>query len=351
MHSAAVWYATRESVIDALDSRDPARLFTRVDEALAMASDVIEGDLHRRFYPYHDTRYFDYPERQGWDTWKLYLQQHEMIQIDTVTVAGQVLDAADWMARPDDGPPYRRIELNTGTSAGFSPGASGSQRAIAVAGIFGSDLGRIDTRGALDGVISDSVTEVDVTGPAAGALGVGSVIKVDDEHMIITDRSWLDIGETLAGGIGSTSADVALDVGASDISVGERLLIDAERMRVRDVTTDAVIVDRAIDGTPLAAHLTGAAVYVSRTMTVERGALGTSASGHGSVAVRRYRPPGLIEEWARALAVVEVVQGGAGWARVIGSGDNQQEAIGRGLDKIAADAWTRYARKARQAAI
>src|SRR3546814_20587325 len=62
--------------------------------------------------------------------------------------------------------------------------------------------------------------------------------------------------------------------------VGELILIDSERMRIVDITGNNLTVVRAYDGSTLAAPSLGADVYVYRSLTVERGALGTTAATH-----------------------------------------------------------------------
>src|SRR3546814_19132909 len=62
--------------------------------------------------------------------------------------------------------------------------------------------------------------------------------------------------------------------------VGELILIDSERMRIVDITGNNLTVVRAYGGATLAAHSLGADVYVSRRLTVDRGALGTTAAPH-----------------------------------------------------------------------
>jgi hypothetical protein len=48
-------------------------------------------------------------------------------------------------------------------------------------------------------------------------------------------------------------------------------------MLIDDIAGNTLIVKRGWDGTVLAAHTTGATIYAPRTLTVTRGALGTTA--------------------------------------------------------------------------
>lgn len=54
-----VCYCTREDVKNALDIKETARNDDQIDRAIEGATDTIEDDLNRKFYPEVDTRYFD----------------------------------------------------------------------------------------------------------------------------------------------------------------------------------------------------------------------------------------------------------------------------------------------------
>jgi hypothetical protein len=87
-------------------------------------------------------------------------------------------------------------------------------------------------------------------------------------------------------------------------------------------------------------------------LTVTRGQLGTTAATHSSsAAVARHVVPGLVQELAVAEALNTLLQKQSGYGRVIGSGDNEREASGRGLRQIREDAYTAFGRKPRKAAV
>jgi len=58
-------YCTREDVKLAPDFAETARGNSRIDRAIDGVSRLIEGELHRVFYPQDATRYFDWPNQGG----------------------------------------------------------------------------------------------------------------------------------------------------------------------------------------------------------------------------------------------------------------------------------------------
>jgi hypothetical protein len=70
-------------------------------------------------------------------------------------------------------------------------------------------------------------------------------------------------------------------------------------------------------------------------LTVERGALGSTAATHTTAdAVLLYQAPAPIRTLQLAEALVEWEQEKAGYGRVVGSGDNAREAVGKGIEDI-----------------
>jgi hypothetical protein len=348
-----VWYCTREDVKRALDIKETARTDGQVDRAIASSSGGVEGLLHRRFYPWTGTRYFDWPNHQYARPWRLWLDDNELISVTTLATGGTVIPASDYFPRRSDmrdEPPYTHIEVDLDSSAAFGGGDT-HQRDIAITGVWGHSLNEAPA-GVLAEALDATETDVDVTNGAA--IGVGQIIRVDTERMIVTGRGWLDTGQDLGGsGLTDRNNDVTVPVSVgSAFTVDEVLLIGSERLLVTDVAGNNLTVKRAWDGSVLAAHPTGADIYASRTLTVERGALGTTAAAHSSgAAVAKHVFPSLVQSLAVAEAIVELEQEKAAYARTVGSGDNQREAAGRGIKAIRDEAYRRYGRKARVRAI
>lgn len=341
----SVWYCAREDVKRALDIAETARSNGQVDRAIETASRAIEGRLHRRFYPWTGTRTFDWPNSQRARSWRLWLDANEVISVSELVSGGVAIPPNDYMLYPTDGPPYNRIEINLGSSAAFSS-RNTHQQTIAVDGVFGHSADEASA-GALAATLDASETAVDVTD--AAAIGVGDTIRIDAERMVVTGRTMLDTGQNLGANLAAQASVVTVAVTTgSAYAVDEVLLVDAERMLVVDIAGNNLIVKRAWDGSVLAAHTTGADIYVPRTLTVTRGALGTTAAAHTTAtAIVRHRVPGLIRDLAIAVALTQLLQEGAGYARTAGAGENQREVSGRGLRALWDDAYATYGRKAR----
>ena len=77
-------YCNRDDVKRALDFEGiTAVQRRRIDRALATVADTIEGQLHRVFYPLDTSRYFDWPNYQYADPWRLYFEQWDLTVVLT----------------------------------------------------------------------------------------------------------------------------------------------------------------------------------------------------------------------------------------------------------------------------
>ena len=317
-----VWYTTRESVMNALDSKLTARNARQIDRAIESASRGIEGLCHRTFYPELDTRSWDWPNSQSGTSWRLWLDDHELISVTTLTSGGTTIAASDYFLEPNrSGPPYNRLEVDLASSASFGGGPT-HQRDITVTGLFGYTNDET-TAGAATEALDASETGVDVDGTAAALLGVGSVIRIDSERMLVTGRTMADTGQNLGADIDQQLKTVTISVASgAAFATDEVILIDGERMLIVDIAGNNLIVKRAWDGSANAAHTSGADIYALRTLTVQRGALGTTAATHSSSApILRWDPPGPVRDLTIAEAVAQVTNELAGYARVRKSGD------------------------------
>lgn len=341
-----VWYATVEDVRGALDAAESRRSDTQIRRALESGSRSVEGQLRRVFYPELATRYKDWPNYQYADTWRLWLDKDELISVSTLSIAGTATTA--YLLRPDTGPPFTRIEMSLATSSSFSSGSS-HQRSIAITGVFGHSAPE-EAAGELAEALDASETGVDVTDSAT--LGTGSVIRVDNERMIVTRLSMLDTTQDLQTPMTESLANTTVAVSdGTKFFEDETILLDSERMRIVDIAGNNLTVKRAVDGSVLAAH-TGSSIFAPRTLTVTRGALGTTAATHSLAApVLRLAPPGLVVELTVAEALNTLQQEQSGYARVVGEGENAIEVRGQGLSQIRADALIALGRRARTRAV
>jgi len=345
------WYATREEIKAELDVKETARSNARIDRALADATEAVEGLTHRVFYPVQDTRKFDWPPRTGATPWILRLDANELISVTSLTSGSVTITSGNYLLRRADDkaePPYTRIEVNLGSNASFS-GGSTYQQDIVVTGLFGYRNDETPT-GITVEALDATETGIDVDAVTSAAVGVGSLLRIDAERVIVTGRSMLDTGQTL-GGSGLTNINnsviVAVQSGTA-FAAGETILVDGERMRVDEIAGNTLIVTRAWDGSTIAAHSVGATIYAPRTLAVARGALGTTAATHLTAAtVYRGDAPGSVRQLCVAEALTDLLQGRSGYARTAGSGENEREASGRGLKDLRDRVYTSHGRKAR----
>jgi hypothetical protein len=346
-------YCARESVASAADVKASAYAAADVDRALEASADSVEGLCHRRFWPEQATRYFDWPDWwQSGTAWRLWLDDNDLISVTSLVSGGVTIGPSGYFLRRSDGKdeaPYTHIEINLGTNSAFGGGATW-QRSIALTGLWGHSNAETPA-GALAEALDATETAVDVTDSAA--VGVGHLIRVDSERMLVTDKAMLTTGQTLQAPLTAAASGntVAVTSGAG-YAVGETLLLDAERMLVRDIAGNSLLVRRAHDGTTLAAH-TGATIYAPRTLTVARGFGGTTAATHLTAApVVRHAPPPLVRDLGLAYSLNQLQQESSAYGRASGDGDHLNEQLGRGVVKgIEADVYARFGRKARVRAV
>lgn len=351
---ANVWTCTREDIKSALDVQETAYANTRIDRAIGAGSRSVEGQMQRLFYPVTGTRKFDWPQlpTSGAYPWRVWLDQNDLITLTTLTSGGTVIPAAGYLLEPvNDGPPYTHIDINLGSSSAFSAGATW-QQSLAAVGVWGY---RADTTpgGSLAAIVS-STSSTTITLSDSAAVGVGSILLVDSERLLVTNKTMVTTGLTLqAPDLTASQANqtVATTNGAA-FTAGETILIDAERMLIQDIAGNNLIVKRGWDGSTLASHTASATIYAARTATVTRGALGTTAATHANGApIAVHQVPDLIRTLTIAEALCDLLGEEAGWARMVGSGDNARPAPGGGIRDLRAQAASRYARQARQRAV
>lgn len=313
-------YVTREELSAAADVKSSAVITAQLDRILYGASRAIDLAMRRHFYPFTGTftfepRGFTDPEFDEWGFWldRDLLEATEIL-IDDVAEATFTLQPARF------GPPYEQILIRSGVE-------------YVITGTWGYCRDTV-TAGATAEELDASETGIDVTD--SSLVGVGDLLGIDTERVLVTGKALLDTTANLAADIAATASVnlIAVNTGTL-VKSGEVITVDAERMRVTDVVGNNLIVQRAVDGSTLAAHTTGADVYAPRTLTVIRGATGSTAATHTTAAaVTRFIAPGPIRDLCLAEALTALEQERSAYGRVIGSGDGQREAAGRGIEDV-----------------
>jgi len=346
---------TRESVKRALDSKQTARNDEEVDRAIEAGYQAIKGLTHRDFHPWTGTRYMDWPNYQYARSYRLWLEANEVASVATLTSGGTTISASDYFLRRSDNideAPYTHIEIDLDSSAAFSAGDT-HQRSVAITGVFCGCPVNEGPAGTITEALADT-TGTTVVISNSSLVGVGTIIKVDSERMLVTERAMRDTGVNTAGALTASNADVAVTMSTTTDAptVGDVILIDSERMLVVDVASTTLTVKRAWDGTVLATHANPSDIYALRTLTVTRGFLGTTAATHlDNATVVKFLPPPGVRELNIAEAMNILQQEGSGYGRESGKGEGTQEFFGRGLDALREQVRTAFGRKARTRAI
>lgn len=350
---SGVWYATREQVKASVDVKNSLRANAQIDRAVADASRSADRLCRRVFYPRLATRRW-YPAGAPVSGVRWYDDDSltpgvrwlggdsELISLTEFTAGGQVVDLAEVFLLPDTGPPYTHIEYSAGTA-----------QDITATGWFGyADDQQLVGTVATPAGISSLDTRIDVTD--GSTIGVGTLLACDTERMIVTEKRTLSTGLTLATDLGDQMKNVTITLSGTVLAPepGEMILIDGERMLVQDRIGTAVYVTRAVDGTVLTGHASGAAVYAYRTLVVDRHAVGTTAIIHPEGAeLTAYVPHPTLTSYVVAEALNQVAQESSAYARVIGSGDNQREARGSGIKDKRTRLRTELGRRVRMGAV
>lgn len=354
-----VFYTTREEVQDAFDVREAAHRSAQIDSAIASASDDIDGWLNRHKHglaPITATRYFPWPTTDYSPAWRLWLDENEIISVTTLTAGTTVIASSDFFLEPvNSGPPFTYIELDLNSSASFTNSGT-SQRAIEIIGTWGINDDRKDA-GLLAEALDASETGVNISD--ASLVGVGDVLTVEDERMLVTGRSSLATGQTLVSAMNALKNDQTVDVAdGTQLHVGETILIDSERMKITDIAGNNATVIRAYDGSTLATHAQFAGINAFRTLTVERGALGTTAATHAdTTAVEKWDVPSLVRDLCKAEAITRLEQEFSAYGARVYSDEAERDSsgtevvAGRGLTDLRKSCARRYKRKFRKRAV
>lgn len=347
-------YTTRETVKRALDIEQTARNNRNIDRCIESSARRIDGICHRIFHPRIETKLFDWPNDQGAMPWRLWLDDTELISASAVSSGGVTIASANYNLEPNRvGPPYDRLEVDTSSSASFSSGST-AQQSISITGLWGYSNDE-----ALVGTVSEALdateTSVDVDAATSSEVGVGTILRVDDERLLVSNRAQADTGQTLGGsGLTNSKSDVLVTVADGTLfAVDEIIKIGGEGMLIVDITGNALTVIRAYDGSVLAAHTVGASIYAARSLVVQRGAFGTTAATHslGSSLYAWMPPPG-IRQLNTEEAIHELMQEQTGWFRTMSASSNfggtaRRSATMEAIMDLRDQVYRQYGRKAR----
>lgn len=312
-------YTTREILKRALDQGEVPKNNRNIDRCIMSASRNAEALCHRTFYPHTATKYFDWPNDQDAVAWRLWLDDQDLISATTVTSGGVVIGSSDYNLEPNrTGPPYNRLEVDISSSASLG-GGSTHQRDVSIAGLWGQHDDHFSVGTTIE-ALDSSETGVDVTAAVSADVGVGSILKIDTERMLVTERTMIDTTVNVGGAgltVNKNSQTLAVADG-TQFAVGEVLLIESERVLVNDIAGNNLTIERAFEGTTIATHAAGVDIYAPRTLTVARGALGSTAAAHLTGAtVQAWNTPPTLLQYVTAEAIHQLMQEQTGWFRTM----------------------------------
>jgi hypothetical protein len=328
-----VLYAGRDEVKSVLNVKTTARDNKKVDRAIDTASDLIEGMLHRKFYPETTSHYFSGSDFQVTSAGELYLYGYDLISVTSMLLNSVAVTYTDYFV----------LDVEDANDFPVSLTTINETDEILITGVFGYPTEDI-LETTLVGAINSSVTSLDILD--SSVIDVGNTIKIDDEYLKVTEKLQKTSSQTTQGALASQASVVTVPVtSGTGFSVGEVILIDAEKMLIVDIAGNNLIVERNYDGSVLASHTISTTIYVPRTLQVVRAQLGTTAASHSDLDnVFKLTPPSLINSLCVAEAINIMEQQKSGYARTIGQGEGTREVSGRGLSDIRKAAQTNYRR-------
>lgn len=367
-------YCSRTDAQRAVDFTDGLITNLQIDRAIQSAARNIEGHLHRLFYPFDGTKWWDWPNSQRAYPWRLWLDRNDILCLTTFSSGGVSIPLNTCFLRPQNkrpGFPWTEIQLDRSTVAAFGGNAPTPQNAIQVTATWGF-TGEADQVAALSANITSGAATFTVTNSALVSAGdlliigyargtapfpsdtlghAGLIQPYLGERVLVQDVALADAGVAQSGsGCETTSSgDNQLTVtGAGTLNTGEVVVLDAEEMLILSVNAAGVFtVQRGWNNTQLATH-SGAEVYAYRSLTVQRGILGTTAtSATSGTGVFKHRVPALVKDLAIAESVNRILQETSGYARIVGGAEAAMPAPGTALADLWDEAETEYGRKGR----
>lgn len=308
----------------------------KIDRLIAASSLAFERDTNSKFIPVTETRTYDIADAEGRC---LYLDAH-LISVSTLTDENgsrEWTEGTHFELEPRHAPPYTQVQALLAGAYRWS-GSTSDENAISIAGDWGYSADT-ESAGSLGAIVTDE-TDTTITVKDGSVIGVGDTLLIDSERLFVSEVADVDLAVNLSGNLAAqrTTTTVTLSGAPTDaVNVGEVIRINDERMKIRAInSTTVVIVDRAWDGTTLAAHTSGDDIYIERVFSVTRGEGGTTAVTHADdTVIARYTPPldvvTVVTEEAIAGAIREA-GGAAGDA--VDTGATSQQFRGINLNRI-----------------
>lgn len=200
-----------------------------------------------------------------------------VLRIDEIKNGGVVLVNTEYQMNPANrhwqNGPYTRIKnINTGW-------VKDDDELIEISGAWGK-WDQVEAVGI--NVTQATNNEITLVVSNGSLLSAGMVLLIESEQEYVSGYGALsNLTSLLHGAIDSAQEEIIIDDG-SEVYEGEVIQLSSERMYVRMVTGDTLVVIRGYEDTAKQAHIDDTQCQVARTFKVERGVNGTVAAAHSN---------------------------------------------------------------------
>jgi hypothetical protein len=245
-----------------------------------------------------------------------------LLSLTSLVNDGTTIAATDYILQPDGrfwaNGPYTSLVVNP--DAVVLSTFADKVDAVELPGRWGLYEETSPTGATLGAAQSSSESLLQVSDGSKFSPGVVPLIGTEQE-LITAYCAPLAAVTTLNGAIDATQETIILASGAL-VKVEEIIRTNLEQMRIMDINSNTLYVQRHFNRTLGAAHSTGAAVDVYRKFVVERGVNGTVAAAHdNATAVSRYLVPDDVLFLCKEIATLMLNKATTGYA---GRSGNQE---------------------------
>ncbi len=159
---------------------------TMIDQAIDAASRAIDDECGRVFYPHIETNQYNVPSGRKLDLWD------DLLELLTLTNGdAAVIPSTDYILEPYNHYPKNTILLLSSSVYGFAPSATnGDEAAISALGIYGCHRRYTtawQTGSTLSAGITDSATSATAT--SGTSFANGQIVRIDNELIRVTNVS------------------------------------------------------------------------------------------------------------------------------------------------------------------
>jgi hypothetical protein len=299
-----------------LDPAPPAGGVDLLYKQIQAASQTILQEIGN-FIPICETRYF-----RGNGGGRLYIPV--LLNLTGEIVNDDVsLAATDFIYKPDErhwlNGPYSWLEVDEENATNLGTWST-DQDDVEIPGKWGLWDENADTGATVAAQQDANATGLQVSD--GSKISPGAVALIGSEQELVTGYDTpVTAVITLNGTIDANQETIVL-ANAALVIIGEIIRIGVEQMRILDIATNTVYVQRHWNKTLGAAHPTGAAVDVYRKFVVSRGVNGTTLAIHAALAgISRYLVPADILFLCKEIATLMANKAGTGYAGKTGNAE------------------------------